>query len=313
MRSSGARVPCACKPAVEQRIADPRGRRTRPIRCSGSLHRAPRDAGTAGPRAPWGSVRAASPASVRLPGSGSVSNRATWRVRDVAVVPGEQLVAAIARQHDGDVPARQLRDIPGRNGRRIGERLVEVRRRSDRRSRARRAARRTRDGRPRRARAISRAASSSSYAGSSKPIENVFTGRDEASAISATTRLESTPPDRNAPSGTSLTRCERTASRSRASSISSASVSSTAAASSVGGRPERRHGRVPVAPAEQVPGRQLPHAREDGAVGRRVQEGEVVRERLGIDGALHGAGREQRLQLGAVEETARRARRSRAA
>ena len=36
------------------------------------------------------------------------------------------------------------------------------------------------------------------------PTENVSTGRSASSAISATFRLESTPPDRNAPYGTSL-------------------------------------------------------------------------------------------------------------
>ena len=41
---------------------------------------------------------------------------------------------------------------------------------------------------------------------SSKPIENVFTARTHLPAISATTALESIPPLRNAPSGTSLIR-----------------------------------------------------------------------------------------------------------
>ncbi len=48
------------------------------------------------------------------------------RVRQVAVVSAEQLVAAVARQHHGDVPAGNLRDIPGRNRRRVRERLVEM-------------------------------------------------------------------------------------------------------------------------------------------------------------------------------------------
>ncbi len=55
-------------------------------------------------------------------------------------------------------------------------------------------------------------------------MENVFTGRDEASAISPTTTLESTPPERNAPSGTSLIMCEVTASFSTARSASAASA-----------------------------------------------------------------------------------------
>ena len=50
------------------------------------------------------------------------------RVRDVAIVAAEQLVAAVAGQHDGHVPrAPSPRHAPRRDGGRIGERLVEVR------------------------------------------------------------------------------------------------------------------------------------------------------------------------------------------
>ena len=62
--------------------------------------------------------------------------------------------------------------------------------------------------------ATRRACGSSSKASCSKPIENVLTGRDEASAIAATTAEESIPPDRNAPSGTSATMRLRVAARS---------------------------------------------------------------------------------------------------
>jgi hypothetical protein len=44
------------------------------------------------------------------------------------------------------------------------------------------------------------------------PIENVLTFAPESRAINPTTTLESTPPDRNAPSGTSLIIRNRTAS-----------------------------------------------------------------------------------------------------
>ena len=44
----------------------------------------------------------------------------------VARVAGPQLVAAVARQRDGDVLARRLRDVVGRHRGRIGERLVEM-------------------------------------------------------------------------------------------------------------------------------------------------------------------------------------------
>ena len=48
-------------------------------------------------------------------------------MRNIAIVAAEQLVAAVARQHHGDVAARHLRDVPRRDRRRIGEWLVEVR------------------------------------------------------------------------------------------------------------------------------------------------------------------------------------------
>ena len=51
--------------------------------------------------------------------------------------------------------------------------------------------------------ATSRACGSSLYSSWVKPIENVRTGSDDCSAIAATTVEESTPPDRNAPRGTS--------------------------------------------------------------------------------------------------------------
>jgi hypothetical protein len=63
------------------------------------------------------------------------------------------------------------------------------------------------------------------YLWSSKPIENVFTGRDDSDCISATTVLESMPPERKAPTGTSESIWSRTASVSRFSSSSTASMS----------------------------------------------------------------------------------------
>ena len=46
-------------------------------------------------------------------------------VRGVPLVPGERLVAAVARERDGDVPARQLGDEELRQRRLVAERLVE--------------------------------------------------------------------------------------------------------------------------------------------------------------------------------------------
>ena len=64
--------------------------------------------------------------------------------------------------------------------------------------------------------ATRRPCSDSSKLRSPKPTVNVFTSRDGiASTIIATTELESIPPLRNAPSGTSLTSRRATAARSR--------------------------------------------------------------------------------------------------
>ena len=105
----------------------------------------------------------------------------------------------------------------------------------------------------------------------SKPIENVFTGSAEASAIAATTADESIPPERNAPSGTSAISRLRVASR-------SACADPLARAP----RPARRRAccavvELPVALAasawpsrstQRVRGRQLAHASERASAGR---------------------------------------------
>jgi hypothetical protein len=75
-----------------------------------------------------------------------------------------------------------------------------------------------------------RAYCDSSYCGSLKPIEQVRIFPAPISRIIATTALESMPPERNAPSGTSETRRLRTASRSR----------SRSSASHVSGEPSGR-------------------------------------------------------------------------
>ena len=49
------------------------------------------------------------------------------RMRDVAVVTAEQLIAAVSGKDDRNVPPCNLRDVPRRDRGRIGERLVEVR------------------------------------------------------------------------------------------------------------------------------------------------------------------------------------------
>ena len=78
-------------------------------------------------------------------------------------------------------------------------------------------------------------------------MENVFTGRDESSAMSATTVLESSPPLRKAPSGTSLIIRRLTAWR-------SSWVACSVASASPGGRGDgskrsRQYGRRLTCPA----------------------------------------------------------------
>ena len=96
-------------------------------------------------------------------------------LHDVLVVAREQLVAAVAGEHDLDVLGRQLRHHEGRNRRRVAERLVEV------------PGKVLDDPAPRPAsgprswwsvpkRPPDRAGSSSSKADSAKPIEKVLTG-----------------------------------------------------------------------------------------------------------------------------------------
>jgi hypothetical protein len=54
------------------------------------------------------------------------SSPARSKVRGIALVAREELVAAVPRQHDLDVPRRLAREHPQRKARGIGERLVEV-------------------------------------------------------------------------------------------------------------------------------------------------------------------------------------------
>jgi hypothetical protein len=74
-------------------------------------------------------------------------------------------------------------------------------------------------------RATAAAKGASSYAASVKPIVNVRTGTTLCACINAVTSDESTPPERNTPSGTSETMRRRTASRSSLSNSCDASSS----------------------------------------------------------------------------------------
>ena len=137
------------------------------------------------------------------------------RVSDMPEVAGEALVAAVAVERHRDVAAGELGEVEARDrgGVRVGLAVLadELRDNSTASglttnswwSVAKRSA-------------TARAWQLVVAAASSKPIEKVFTGCVEAAAISATTIEESTPPERNAPSGTSAIIRRRTARRSGA-------------------------------------------------------------------------------------------------
>ncbi len=82
--------------------------------------------------------------------------------------------------------------------------------------------------------ATSRASASSLAASSRNPTENVLTGSDMFRAINATTRLESSPPESIAPSGTSLISRSRTDSSSEARRSSDASAAVISVGSGLG-------------------------------------------------------------------------------
>ncbi len=95
--------------------------------------------------------------------------------------------------------------------------------------------------------AVCWAASRSSKDASSKPMEKVCNRSDDWPTIAWATALESSPPERNAPSGTSLTICPRTA-RPRRSASSSTAWSAVMWRSTWVGRQYRRT-RTPFASA----------------------------------------------------------------
>ena len=99
--------------------------------------------GAADPTPPPDTLPRPAPTGWRTARGSAIDARQHPRAVDVAVVAAEQLVAAVAAERDGDVPARQLRDEQGRQLRRIGERLVEDlgEPRDERRARRRRVSR----------------------------------------------------------------------------------------------------------------------------------------------------------------------------
>ncbi len=155
---------------------------------------------------------------------------------------------------------------------------------------------------PRRCEASSAQGDSSKLA-SVNPMEKVCSGFLCRTA-SAAMEVESTPPERNTPTGTSATRRFATA-------ASSSATNSRAASSqpATGRRIVRRRGQLPVAAQPQaalvehghVRGGKLAHAAQDAGRGGNVLAGEVLHQRLGIELARRASVRDQRLELGAED------------
>ena len=139
-------------------------------------------------------------------------------------------------------------------------------------------------------------------------MEQVLTGPDDRPAIIATTALESTPPDRNAPSGTSEIMRSFTDSFSRATSSSQASASPIdACAPLLFSKRTSQYSRGagigwPRRIASVCAGGSLYTSLEHGPRLGHVAEREVLLDRLGLDDADQVRMREQRLQLGAEQQ-----------
>ena len=121
-------LPLAHQPAVDRiRLGIVEQRRDL-VQLVAGQRRPPRrrnEARTTGSRSP-APARARPSVEAARSGRGTQADRARQPLRpEIAVVAGEQLVAAVARQRDGDVLARQFGDEIGRDLRGIGERLVE--------------------------------------------------------------------------------------------------------------------------------------------------------------------------------------------
>jgi hypothetical protein len=159
--------------------------------------------------------------------------------------------------------------------------------------------------------AISFANPDSSYPFSANPMEKVFTGRGDSRCINATVSDESIPPERNAPSGTSL--IIRYDGRSEQGG-QLFEVLSLRAGPPVRLSPMIRE--VPVRPVafrpvrgdlDDVAGEHLARVPEDGVRRRHVLELEIVLERGTVDLAGEGGAFEERLEPGGEKNKPRRA------
>ena len=233
-------------------------------------------------------------------------------MRLVRRVTGEQLVAAVARERDRHRAAGEAREQERRDQRRVAERLVEE------------------VGQPLDevegaiglqdllvvvgAECLRHAARVGGFV-ERRILEADREGLEAPPAwraARAATALESIPPERNTPSGTSLTRCWRTGGRGRR----GASRPPPRRRSAVGAERELQYGSTLTRPSvyvSQWPAGSLRIERKIDARRRDVLVGEVARERREVERAIDRRVLDEGLELGGEDDLVAAAPRSRAA
>ncbi len=224
-------------------------------------------------------------------------------VHPIALVATERLVAAVAGQDDLEFLRGQLRHAEGRDRRRIGERLVvgvgEVGQQLI-------ASIRTTSSVccvPN-ASATVRAYGSSSKPASSKPIEKVRMGWADASAISATTVLESRPPLRNAPTGTSLRSRNRVDVAEQVEQRLPVLVEAAIGLRQVVRHPVALDRRLAAVPGQDAGRWQLLDPVQDRRRRRHVAVVEELGQAVAVDASFERSILDDRLQLGAPRQAA---------
>ena len=135
-------------------------------------------------------------------------------------------------------------------------------------------------------------------------MEKVRSGPLTRPAQAATRTLESIPPLRNAPTGTSAIRWRPTASSSfsRIASAHSSTVGPRVRLEAEAPVPPRRSSPVPRPDRQDVRRRQLLDPPEDRPIPRHHAEGQVVLQRRRVDRAVDPRIRQDRLDLGAEQQ-----------
>ncbi len=154
-------------------------------------------------------------------------------------------------------------------------------------------------------RATRRAYGSSSKEGAEapKPTEKVEIRWLVVCRMQATTALESMPPLRNTPNGTSLSRRSATASHKYPADAGCRLLPGEGLGSLSGGKaPVAAQAEVPLAKRGGMGGRQLGDLGEDGTLAGRIAKGEVVMEGVQIHVPGHRGMAQEGLDLGREEE-----------